>query len=517
MNSSIKFITNRYPFLPLIILLSLFKLFIHLYTNAFAGYGYFRDELYYLACAARLAFGYVDQPPFSIYVLWLTKILFGDSIFAIRFVPAFLSALTVFLTGLIVKNLGGGKYAILLASLAVTFAPIQLAMNTIYSMNSIDIFLWTIAFYLILLLIKEEKSKYWILIGLVIGIGLLNKISMVWFAFGFTAVILFSPMKTYLKTKSPYMAAFIAFIIFLPYILWNISYGFPHLEFISNAINYKYSSLTRWDFIAGQFLHQNPVSAIVWMAGIYFYFFNSEGRQYRVLGIIYAAAFLILLINGRSKAEYLSPAYTILFAGGAVMLERINFKSYFRVIKPGFAAVLILSGVMLAPLALPVLPVKTYIEYAAFLGVKPSTSEAKQLAELPQFYADMFGWENMALAVSNVYQTLSDEEKKHTVVIGQNYGESGAIDFYRKYYPLPEAVSTHNNYWLWKWKTESVTTVIVIGGRKEDHLRSCEEVIEAGSISCEYCMPYENNLKIYICRGIKLPLEEIWENEKNFN
>ncbi|MCP5109134.1 MAG: hypothetical protein GY950_37485, partial [bacterium] len=145
--------------------------------------------------------------------------------------------------------------------------------------------------------------------------------------------------------------------------------------------------------------------------------------------------------------------------------------------------------------------------------------EAKELAELPQHYADMFGWENMAKTVSSVYASLPPGEKEKTVIYANNYGEAGSIDYYRGKYPLPPVISLHNNYWIWGWNhmDKDYQTVIIIGGKEEDHLKSLETVEKAGVIQCRYCMPYENNLTVFVGRGLKLSLKEIWRARKNYD
>jgi len=216
----------------IILALALFKFLIHLIVNFKGGYGIFRDEFYYLACADHLSWGYVDQPPFSILVLSAWKFIFGDSLFSIRFLPALMGGLTVFMTGLLVRKLEGGRPAIVIGCLAVIAAPVLLAMNTIYSMNSIDILLWTLAAYVLIILLKEGRPVNWIILGLLIGIGLLNKISMGWFAAGLIAAVIVTKQRYWLKTKWPYIAGIIALAIFSPYIIWNFANDYAHLEFI---------------------------------------------------------------------------------------------------------------------------------------------------------------------------------------------------------------------------------------------------------------------------------------------
>ena len=513
---------SKYKFVnsdsALILVFVLIKILIHLYTNAFVSYGIFRDELYYLACANRPDIGYVDQPPLSIYILGISRLLFRDSLFAIRLLPAIAGAVTIFITGLIVKKMDGGKQALTIASLAVIFAPIYLGMNTIYSMNSFDILLWAIAFYLIILINKEDHTKLWILLGIVLGLGLMNKISFLWLCSGFFAGLLLTDKRKLLLTKQPWITAGIAFIIFLPYLIWNATHNWAHIEFIRNAQMYKYSGITRADFVKWLFILMNPASTIIWLFGLYYLLYHKDGKQFRILGIIFVLTFLILFISGKSKSEYLAPAFTALFAGGGVILEKMDLKKNLKWLKYAVIIPLAVTGIITAPLALPILPVEAYINYAAAIGFGPTTSEHKELAELPQFYADMFGWEDMAKNVSVVYEQIPEDDKSKTLVYANNYGDAGAIEYYNKKYALPEVISTHNNFWIWGWDylNEDIKNVIIIGGNREDHLSSFEEVDQVLIHKVKYAMPYENNLPIFLCRNLKRDVRQIWENNKHF-
>jgi hypothetical protein len=516
MESSINKQESNRSVLIILIVLVLVKLLIHLFTNAFTSYGIFRDEFYYLACSHRLDLGYVDQPPLSIYILACSRVIFGDSLFALRLLPAFSGALTVLITGLMVRKLGGGILAVAIACLTVIAAPVYLAMNTIYSMNCFDILLWTLGAYILILIVQENKPMHWIVLGLVIGLGLLNKIGMIWFGTGlFIAMLLTNKRKLFLS-RWPYLAALVAVGLFLPYIIWNFTHDFAHLEFIRNATRGKYAALSHVDFIFGQFMILQPVTIPVWLAGLYYFLFSKEGKSFRMLGIIYVAAFLILVINAQSKPEYLSPAYTMLFAAGAVHIERISQRKYWIWLKYTIPILIMVGGIFTAPITLPFLPVETYIKYSKWIGIAPGTYEAKELGELQQFYADMFGWENMAKTVSQVFVSLPPEEKIRTVIFGRNYGEAGAIEYYSQKYDLPTVISSHNNYWIWGYGTGNYQTIISLGGAQEDYLDSFEEVQQAAIIRCDYCMPYENNLPVYICRKPKRPLEEVWNSIKDY-
>jgi hypothetical protein len=507
--------TEHKPLPVLIISLALLNLMIYLITTRFFAYGIFRDELYYLACAKRIDLGYVDHPPFSIYILALWKWLFGDTLFAIRFVPAIISSASLFVLGILTKRLGGGRAAITIAMLTYMFTPIFLGMNTIFSMNTFDFLFWITSAYFLLRIVQEEDKKLWIWLGVVIGVGLLNKTSMLWFSSGVFLAIIFTSLRKYLKTKYPYIAAIIALIIFSPFIIWNISHDFAHLEFMRNAATRKYGGLSPMSFIMDQLLILNPLAVFIWLPGIYFFFFNEEGKKGKAVIFIWIATFLILLINGHSKGEYVAAAYQILFAGGAVMIEKWSTRK--KWVKYSMAIPVILIGIFFSPLARPTFPLEQFLKFQSTLGLEPLSNEGNSLnRNIPQYYADMHGWDDLAKSVSKVYQSLSEEERKATLVYCSNYGKAGAIEYYGKNYPLPKVICPHNSFWYWWPDTNNYTTLIIIGGRIEDHLHSLKEVEAVGIHQTKYAMPYESNLTLFIGRGFIRPLEVIRASNKLF-
>jgi hypothetical protein len=489
---------------------------IHIYSDLFCNYGIFRDEMYYIACSKHLSAGYVDQPPFSIWLLALGRLAIGDSVFALRLFPAVFSAFTVFITGLITKRMGGGITALVISLTSVTFAPILLGMNTIYSMNSIDILFWSAAYYFAIKIFEEDKKSDWIIMGVILGLGTLNKISMLWFIAGFVAALVLSEKREKLFTRDFLIMTGISFLIFLPYIIWNLNNNFAILEFMHNAIAHKYSGITRIDFIKGQILLNGPAALPVWIAGLYFFLFTPYGKKFRYLGIIFTVTFLILLLNGKSKSEYLAVAYSALFAGGGVFLEsqakNITWKSFNYLI----IVLIWITGIFLIPLALPVLPVESFIRYQEIVGQKPSSVEGKKVSELPQFYADMHGWEELAAEVSKVYKSLPSDEQKKCVVFCNNYGEAGAVEYFASKYELPPAISFHNNYWIWCADVKPLATVIVMGNTKKSYERLFEQVDSAGLAVSKYALPYENNLALFIGHNMKISFDSLRLRNKNF-
>jgi len=505
------------PEIRLLLFFAIIKFLIHFLTNLTGGYGYFRDELYYVACSERLDLGYVDQPPLSIFILAVNRLVLGDSIVALRFLPALVGAATVFVAGLIVRELGGGRTAIIVASLAGILSIIRIAMDSIYSMNTFDHLFWAIAVFAFVRLIRTEDPRYWYAMGLAIGLGLLNKVSLMWLGFGIVAALVFSPLRFWLKRPQPYIAAFLVLLLFLPYIIWNVTHDFAHLEFIRNATRGKYASQNPVTFLLGQFLTNNPALVVIWVAGLIGLFATTSLRPFRPLAIIFLGVTAILVANIHSKSEYLSPAFVILFATGGVVWEQLFTRPRWGRFRSAILIAVVIIGLVPVPITLPVLPIDTYIRYAALVGFGQYTSEGKKMAELPQFYADRFGWEQKAEDVARVFHKLTPEEQSKAMIFADNYGRCAAIDFFGRKYGLPKTIGRHNNYWIWGPRGSAGELVIVLGGNLEDKLEVFERVEIAGVSSCTYCMPYENNLRIYVCRNLKGDLQEFWLQIRHFD
>jgi 4-amino-4-deoxy-L-arabinose transferase-like glycosyltransferase len=477
-------------------------------------YGYFRDELYYFACGEHLDWGYVDQPPFVALAAFLVRRILGESLLAIRFLPAVCHALLVFLTGLMARELGGRRFAQGLAALAALIGPVYLIVNHTFSMNCFDYALWSLAVYLVIKILKEDRPQLWVLFGAVAGVGLMNKYSVGFLGLGLVVGLVLTSARKHLLSKWLWLGGLVAFLIFLPHILWEVKNGFPTREFIRNATLYKNLPMSPLGFLAESILQTLPLNLPIWLAGLYF-FFSRSGKAFRALGwICFAILGLFLLTN--AKPYYLAPAYFVLFAGGAVQLESLFTTRGWNWLKPASATTLVVGGLVLLPYSLPVLPVEQFVKYEDFVGLHPGTGERGTSGKLPQYYADMFGWENQVATVARVYNTLAPEEKARTIILCSNYGEAGAIDFFGEKYGLPKAVSGHNSYWFWGPGNWDADVVITVGASREDVEEFFEQVELAASVVSPYARPFETDLPIFIGRKPKISLKEIWPRAKEF-
>jgi hypothetical protein len=494
------------------------QLLLHAITNG--NYGVFRDELYYLDCARHLDWGYVDQPPLSIWLLAISRAVFGESVHAIRLFSQLAGAVTIFISALIVKELGGGRLAQVVAAIAVAFAPGAVILTGFYSMNALDVLFWTILAWLLARIARSEDSSLWLTFGAVAGLGLLNKTSILYLGFGVAVALVLTPLRSHFKSWQLYAGGAIAGLLFLPYVIWNAVHDWPTLEFMSNARKYKLADISPGDFIGEQVLAMSPPLALLWMGGLIWLLVprrEPEAPRMRVIAWFYLAVCGLLITLG-GKPYYLFVAYPMLFAAGGCAIEG----HLARWGTPRWAAALvylyvIAAGLFTLPLAIPVLSPDGFMRYQAMLGMGPKHYENNAVGAMPQYYADRFGWENMAAVVASVYDELSDEDKAEALIFGGNYGEAGAINYYGPSHGLPPAVSTHNSHYLWgSGREDDPRVMIVIGGSRERMDRLFEEVREAARVHSTYGMPYESDLPIWVVRGLKLGLAETWLQAKNY-
>ena len=430
--------SSRILFTParIIVIFVLLKLLLSLFPY---HYGYFRDELYYIALSDNLGLGFVDVPPLAPFLLAVVRALLGTSLFTLHLLPAASGALFVLVSGLIVLRLGGGRFALLLTLACVTLAPQFVSADSLYSYDTFDKLFWALILYVLILLLKSENERYWVYFGLAAGVGLLTKITIGFLGFGIILGLVLTKNRKYLVRRKFWMGAALAFLIFLPYLIWQVRNGFPTLEFYANYASGKTYPVTPLQFILDQFVSLNPLAAPVWLLGLFYVLFHEQGRRFRMVGLAYLALLAVFILL---KAKYYMPApfYPVLFGAGAVLLEEFVEKRRprFKWLKPVSVAAIFVAGAVMVPMARPVLPVETFIDYSkGWTGVKQETHE---LGRLPQHFADMFGWPELAAEVAKVYRSLPEEERNRACIFADNYGEAGAIWLFGKEYGLPRPI-----------------------------------------------------------------------------
>jgi len=501
------------PERAIVALFVLFKLALCLFPFE---YGFFRDELYYIALSDNPDFGYVDVPPAVPFLLAIVRPLIGTSFFSLHLLPAVSGALVVWLVSLMVKEMGGRLGAQFLALTCVTLAPIYLCWESTYTYDAFDKLIWVSTLYVVVLLLKTHETKYWLLFGIVVGFGLLTKITILFLVFGILAALAITRERKFYLGWQIWAGAVIALLIATPYLLWQIKEGLPALEYYKNYASAKTWPTTPLEFVKNQILTMNVLAFPVWSCGIYYFLFHRNGRKFRVLGLGYIVVLVVCIIL-EVKFYLLAPYYTVLFAGGAVLIEEFTEKHKIRRLRRISTTAILLVGLVHVPFARPVVPIEPFVKYtgrSVWEGIK---AERVDLGRLPQHFADRFGWEEMAETISIVYNTLSEEEKSKACVLTGNYGEAGAVWVYREKYGLPKPISGHLQFYLWGPRGYSGEVVISLGiqaNKLENHFNEVEKV---GGLSCRWAISHEKYLDIYLCRGPRKPLEDMWPSFKHLD
>jgi len=460
-------------------------------------YGYQRDELYFISCARHLAWGYVDQPPLIAVIAKVALALFGDSLWGLRLLPAAAAALTVAIVGRLARNLGGGLLAQGLAMLALALAPFYLAVGNLLTMNAFEPLLWMSAAYLFVKAENDDRLWRWVALGVVVGLGFLNKYSMFFYMSCACAAIALTRERRAFARAGFWLAVAIAVAMSLPNLLWQAQHGWPQVEVLRNAEAGKNVVVGPLTFYLEQFLMMNPLTAPIWIAGLWFLLFARDGVRLRWFGLTYVLLSL-LYIALKAKVYYLAPIYPVLIGAGGVVVERLLARR--RLLAGAYVGLIAVSGLAIAPEAFPLLPIPAFLTYEHVFDVRGIKMEKHPSGAVPQQFADMLGWPELTESVAAAYAALPPGERREAALMTHNYGQAAALDFFGPKYGLPLALSGHNNYFLYGTRGYSGDVVIAVGIDRSLLDREWRSVTRAGTFRNAFVLPDQSDLPIYICR-----------------
>jgi hypothetical protein len=503
---------------PLVLLLAGVKLALHLATAN--RYGYFRDELYFLDMGRHLDWGYVDSAPL-VAVYAKVALLLGGSLFALRAIAAVVGAGVIVVTALLARELGGRRFAQGFAALCMLLAPIHQAENTLMSMNAFEPLFWMGCVFALIRIVRTGDSRWWIRFGVFAGLGIENKHSTLLFGAAVVLALIVSPERRELGRRWIWLGGAIALLLFLPNIRWQITHGFPTLEDLQNVKRMgKNVVLSPLEFVRQQIEFLHPLLLLVWGTGLVSLLVGRL-RRTRVLGWTYLFL-LVLMILGKAKNYYLAPIYPMLFAAGAVAIEgwlaRRAFSAGKLWPKASLAALVILVGVPFVPAVLPILPPEKLLDYQRRVGAAPRKTEVRHEGPLEQRFGDQFGWPELVDDVARAYASLPPDVRAHTGIFASNYGEAGALHLFGPSRGLPWASCAHQNHFFWgpPNPADERENLVWLQWGPEGIARRCKSVEKIG----EHFHPWgmaEENRPIYLCRGLKRPLPELWEGLKHWN
>jgi hypothetical protein len=491
------------------------KFLLHMYFNN--RYDYFRDEFDYMACGNHLAWGYVDQPPLIPVLVRICRFLFGDSLRSIRFIPSLASSGIVVLTGMIAREFGGRWFALALSATAVFVAPIYLSDGSLLTTNCLEPVLWMGCAYFAILAIKGAEPRYWLWFGVVAGIGLEEKYSIAVFGFGIVVGLLLTQERKFLTSKWFWLGGLAAFLIFLPNLIWNAQNHWPFLELMHNIkADGRDVVLSPWQYFTQDIFLLHPASAPIWITGVFALLFSQRLKSYRLLAWCFLAVFTVFVVL-HGKHYYLAPIYPMLLAAGAVTIESGIELVKQTWLKPAIVAIVSASGVWLAPIVVPILPIDEFLSYSQRLPIQvPASEHSHMRAAVPQYYADQFGWREIVAETAKAYNQLPPGERATCAIFAQDYGQAGAIDFFGPQYGLPPALSGHQTYYLWGPRGYSGNCLIVLDDSQEV-LEGLFEKVEFVGTSDDNAYALERNVPVFICRRAKFgSLESLWPQLKKW-
>jgi 4-amino-4-deoxy-L-arabinose transferase-like glycosyltransferase len=473
--------------------------FVALELAVAARYGFHRDELYFLACARHLAWGYVDQPPLVPAVARMVVAVFGSSVVALRFFPAIAGGMCIVLTACMARELGGGRRAQLLSALAAATSAQVLAAEHLLSTAAFDLFFWSAITYLVLRLLHTGNERWWLAIGTVTGIGLLNKYNVAFLLLGLAVGLAGSGRARMLTSRWLWTGAAIALAIWTPNLVWNAHHDWAAVAML-HSLHQENSTLgASIGFIPAQILIVGPVLLLFWVAGLRRLLRHPFGRP---LGLAYLTLLVLDVITG-AKPYYLGGIYFVLFAAGGLRLEE-RLATSDR--SPRWYAWLFVIGAIVAlPLTLPVLPVR-------------ALARGPWEGSINKDLSATVGWEPFVHQLAGVVASLPPSQRAHVVIFTGDYGAAGAVDLYGRRYGLPHAMSGHNSYWWWgpADATNDATTIAVDLPR--DYLETIfAKVVPAGSVNAPNGIwTEERGDAIWICSRQKTTWTDAWPNAKHY-
>jgi hypothetical protein len=473
-------------------------------------YGYFRDELYFIACGRHLAWGYVDQPPLVALVAWLAQPA-NDALLALRLLPSLAAAFTVYVAVQIARELGGGRFAQWLAGIAVALTPAYLLLGNVLTTTSFEPLSW-------MLVIWCAMRRNWVGLAAAATFGLYGKYSMVLLLVAVLIGLLLTKERRALATPWVAIAAAIIVVLMLPNLWWQAAHGWPFVEVLQGDAAHRHAFNNGWllesqslvanalSFTGEQLLYTNPLAAPVWLCGLIAPFLGPRLRELRFVSIAYVVLFIVAVAL-EAKGYYIIGIYGALLTIGAVVVERAA-----TWLRSAVFVALTATALVALPLSLPILPIDGFIAYTQMLGLTGHGADAHVIQPI---YAEQFGWDRLARDVSTVYNALPD--RANVAIYADTYADAGAVDLFGPAYGLRGAISSQNSYWLWGTRGYSGNTIVAIGATRMDlvkqHYRSCKLVAES-SEPLKWVV--EGPTPIFVCTGPTMSLDQLWPSLRWF-
>ncbi len=487
-----------------------------------AGYGIFRDELYFLVCGRHLAWGYVDQPPIIPLTAHISQLVFGlRSLALFRTFCSMAGAAAVALTGILAWRIGAGRWAQALAMTGILLAPMVMGTDATLSTSTFEPFFWMAVALALMELARLAElgirsgpaiAWCWIVVGLAGGIGLENKWNEFFFLICLLAALLLTRQRTILASEWFPIGFALIVLLILPNLLWEIHHHWATLELLHNdQIDGKNVHLGPLSFVLDQMEVFGFLMAPLWIGGVLWLLLSRKARAFRFLGVTYVL-YLPLMMILHAKDYYLTAIYPLYFAAGAAAWDALFRRRWLRRgLTPAWVGLHLLGTAIFLPIILPVLPPASELAYMTRLHFQPPKLETGTTAPLPQYFADMLDWRHKADLLAGAWLSLPPSERAQAAIYAKNYGDASAVSIYRP--DVPEAISGHQNYFFWGPRGYTGNVMIIFGDSRKTLDSEFDSVQVYARDTNPWVEPYERG-PIYICRGPHENLQTLWPKVK---
>jgi Dolichyl-phosphate-mannose-protein mannosyltransferase len=472
-------------------------------------YDFFRDELYFIACGRHPAFGYMDQPPLVPLLAAATQI-FGQHLVLLRAAAGLGAFGVVWFTCKLAELLEAGPLGVAIAGVAAATAPMFMGLTGTLGTSTFEPLAWTALTFFVARAAVFGDERAWLWAGLVVGLDLETKYALPLYLAPLLAALVLTGRGRALLSRHALAGAALAAAIALPSAIWQVGHGLPFLELMRAGASGKNTVVPPAAFVLNQVLVMNPVYAALALAGMVAPFLDRRFKPWRFVSVAFASTFALMIVL-HAKDYYLAPAYGPVLALGGASVDRWIRPRWLKLAP--LVPALALSAVA-APLALPILDPPKLAAYMRALYLKPKSGENLDQSDIPQTFADMLGWRPFVHSVAVAYRSLPADEQKRAAILGRNYGEAAALDFFGPAEGLPPAIGRHNQYWLWGPRGHDGSLLILINWEPERVSEKCQTATLLGRFGGPHVMPFENDAPITLCRGLKRPLAAEWPGLK---
>ncbi len=493
---------------PLVWALAIFSVIIHLLFNC--NLEYHRDELLYFSLGQHPDFGFASVPPLIGWIAWIMQKIFGYSLFAVRLFPALMSGIIVLIVADMAKELGGKRFASLLAGTGMIISIFGLRTFSLFQPVHLDLLFWTLTFFLVIKYINSEDPRYFIWFGIMAGLALLNKYLIGLLFMILLVIILFTRHRNIFGKRMFWIGMAAGFVVFLPNIIWQLVHGLPVINHLSELAETQLVYVDRKAFLVEQIIMPGAAS-ILTVAGILYLLISRNKKHYRFSGIVVLAVIgLLMLMKG--KSYYTIGVFPFLISAGAVFYDSILKLWYTKLMLVSF---LIIATIPLIPFGLQVYKPEGLITYFDTVEHKYGFEFGRKFEDgtkhsLPQDYADMLGWEELTKVAAEAWGMIPD--KKAAFIYCENYGQAGAITIIGKKYGLPEAISFNESfmYWIPSEFDPDITAAVYINNELgEDIGLVFNKITKVGSITNRDAREFGTT--VYLCEQPAGSFNSFWK------